>query len=294
MFKLYQAAIRSVFTEDTSKNMREGPLSLLMGSKYVTSSSGIIKLVSYIKEHDYLNLTEESKIGYTASYLNTPNSLAIIQFIGMNITANDDHWTQVPLSNFNSRVPLIRLDFPDKKTPSKENINPDEWANMLLVILSPNIEVYTSTLFLGEDIMAYIKSKALQPSKFYEKDNHMEVYNQLTNYGIGLYHTAGCKIKFENYLNYDFFDELNINISKLADDTYQIGDWDKNMLIYKDNGSQIVDNQDVIEQLINGHTYKPSLLIIKINVNIEHPDESESYKDNQYYLVPEFIFKKFK
>jgi len=149
-------------------------------------------------------------------------------------------------------------------------------------------------LLLGEENVSYIKSRAVQPSKFYEKDNHVEVYDHLTSHGIGLYHTKDCKIKFESYLNYDFFDELNINISKLSDDRYQVGGWDKDMLIYKEDGSQHVDAQNVTEKLINGDTYKPSLLIIKINVNIEHPDESESYKDDQYYLAPEFILKKFK
>jgi len=290
MLSLYQSVIRSVVSEDVSRNVREGPLSMIMGSKYTSSNTGSVKLINFIRDKQYIHIKEGSNIGYTSSYLHTISSIPIVQFIGINIEFEKDHWKNISLSLFNSRVPLIPINFEDK-----ENMNNEEWSYILFLILVPKIEVYIATLRLNTELISFIKSTAVQPSKILEKNNYVEVYEHLVDHGIGLYHTPGCQIEFTGYVSYEFFNELNLIINKKDEsDMYKIGEWDNDMLIYKINKSQKVDNQDVTEQVINGDKYMPSLLIIKIKVNIENQPINESSKHFKYYLIPDHILRMFK
>ena len=198
-------------------------------------------------------MTEETKIGYTSAYLDDINSLPIVQLIGMNLKPIGDQWTKISLDTFNTRVPMISIDF-----PNKNDMNSEEYVHVMLLILVPNIECYIGTLHLGIEQNSFIKSIAVQPSKNYDKNNSTDAYKYLVDNGIGLYHTSGCTIKNLNYHKYECFDQLSITIHKNdITDKYKIGEWDDNMLIYKINDSQKVDNQDVTEQIINGDKYIP-------------------------------------
>ncbi len=292
MFKLYQSAVRSVFSEDTSKNIRDGPLSVIMGSKYTSSNNGVTKLITYIKDNDYLEIPEGSKIGYMSSYLNTLNSVPIVQFMGMNVKPKGDGWYKISLDAFNSRVPIIPVNF-----EINDNTNPDEYVYALLLTITDNIEIYINTFNIGSEMNSFIKSTSIRPSSMIKRSSCDDVYEHLVKHGIGLYHTSGCSVNFIGYSNYEFFDELSLQINmKNSDDKYKIGEWDDDMQIYRIDGSQSVDNQDITEQIINGDQYLPSLLIIKINVenNNKSIDDPSSYVDHKYYLIPNYVLRGFR